>query len=158
MEKFGVSRLRGAWQNNIPKTADLIFLVPESTSLSDVPYAYVAVSSTKEQFHLITCAFTDNTSKVFVAKNVTSGIQTLKEEQLRYIVTGAVVKECAELAWVAPPAGYPNNGPPPPLSSALPSGSTFYPSASATSPSTSGGASPPAYTRNSKPRASVATR
>lgn len=102
MNKLGVSRIRGSSDDKIPKTADLVVLHPAQTGDTETPYVYAAADSQGNTFHLLTCTYKKGPSKLFLAKTVKTGIETLKEENLRYIVTGGVVEECVEYPWVVP--------------------------------------------------------
>ncbi|KAL9635551.1 MAG: hypothetical protein Q9204_002587 [Flavoplaca sp. TL-2023a] len=103
MTTYNVSRLRLSNEDQIPLTAQLIGLTPANYSQdgSD-PSIYLAADTNDGVFFPITCDIQGQDSKVFLATDITQGIATLKEEDLRYTVTGGVVKDCYFLAWVAP--------------------------------------------------------
>ena len=96
MNKLGVSRIRGTSDDKLPNTADLVVLHPAATGDAKTPYVYEASDSLGNVFHLLTCTYSKGPSKLFLAKDVTKGVQTLSEEKLRYIVTGGIVESCFE--------------------------------------------------------------
>ena len=103
MLAYNVSRLRAAWQDEIPKTADVVFLGSASTDDPGVPYVWAAVNSAAVPLTLVTCTYiNDGGSKVFLVDDVGVGIMNLKLEKLRYTVTSGVVDDCFEYPWEAP--------------------------------------------------------
>jgi hypothetical protein len=102
MTKLGVSRIRGSEYDKIPKTADLVVLHPAATGNQKVPYLYEAADSLGNVFQLVTCNYNKGPSKLFLAKDLDKGIETLKQVDLRYIVTGGIVEECIGYPWVVP--------------------------------------------------------
>ena len=106
MAQLGVSRIRGAWQADIPQSADVVFLGPAATDDPDTPFIYAAVDSQARPFGLVTCVYAEGPSKLFLVDDVEAGTAKLKEESLRYTVTGGVVEECVEYPWVVPASAY----------------------------------------------------
>lgn len=96
MAAYGVSRIRMSFEDEIPKTADVIALAPQG----DDPTTFVAVDSQGNGFSLVLCNFSNGAdSKIFIVADE-SGLDTLKTEKLRYTVTGAPVTDCEAVALV----------------------------------------------------------
>lgn len=104
MAVYNASRIRLSYEDQIPKTADVITLSPidyDSTSSSN-PSVYFAVDSKSNTYNLVLCDFSNGAdSKVFIV-NDESGIDALTGNvNMRYTVTGAPVTQCYGLAMVA---------------------------------------------------------
>ena len=103
MVTYGVSRLRLTDELHIPTTAAFVGLAPvnydQNNSTRDV---YLAADTVGNAYYPITCDFTDQPSKVFLATDVDGGIVSLSDPALRYTVTGGVVTRCYFLPWAAP--------------------------------------------------------
>ncbi|KAL9060466.1 MAG: hypothetical protein Q9162_000639 [Coniocarpon cinnabarinum] len=94
MAAYNVSRLRMSFEDEIPRTSDVIALSPQ-TSEDNV---LLAVDSLGNGYGLVLCDFEGGAdSKVFLVSDE-SGLDTLKVEKLRYTVTGGVVTGCEGIA------------------------------------------------------------
>lgn len=97
MQKYGVSRLRMLDYHAIPKTSDMAVLIPVNDDQSEAsPGIYVARPTQGDDiFYTMMCNFADGrASKFFLAKDYKTAAATLKQEKLRYTVTGGVVTDC----------------------------------------------------------------
>lgn len=103
MAVYNASRIRLSYEDQIPKTADIITLSPIDYDSSDSsnPNIYFAVDSKSNVYDLVLCDFTNGAdSKVFIV-NDQSGIDALTTNvNTRYTVTGAPVSSCYSLALI----------------------------------------------------------
>ena len=103
MTTYNVSRLRLSNEAHIPITAEFVGLAPVNyDEQSSTPDVYVAMDTNDGVFFPVTCDIQDQESKAFVVTEIAQGIARLKEENLRYTVTGGVVQDCYFLPWAAP--------------------------------------------------------
>ena len=103
MAAYNVSRLRLSDQDEIPKTADFVALVPaDYNDNPSTPDIYAAFDTIGGFFFTISCDIEDQASKIFLAADPVEGAKTLMDPKLRYTVTGGVVTECYYLPWVRP--------------------------------------------------------
>lgn len=104
MAVYNASRIRLSYEDQTPKTADVITLsaIDYDSSDSSNPSVYFAVDSKSNVYSLVLCDFSNGAdSKVFVV-NGESGIESLtKNGNMRFTVTGAPVSACYGLALVA---------------------------------------------------------
>ena len=102
MAVYNVSRLRLSPQKAIPKTADLVALVSVDTDGSgETTSVYAALDTLGNVFVIIACDIEGQNSKLFLVRDMKQGVATLKEEKLRWTVTGGVVSDCYFLPWGA---------------------------------------------------------
>lgn len=102
MAAYNVSRLRLSDVTALPKNADIIALVPvDYDSSSTTPSIYAAIDTKARAFVTITCDIEGEDSKLFLANDPDEAVIKLKEEKLRYTVTGGVVTQCYYLPWAA---------------------------------------------------------
>jgi hypothetical protein len=116
--------------DHVPKTAQAITLTPisksspnaldikcgKSTGLTlpfsdydndnSTPGYYAALDTENNPFYLAVCSITDLESKIFLVKDIDSGIQTLTDPNLQSVVTGGVVTGCVPLALKSSGAGF----------------------------------------------------
>ncbi|KAJ5536218.1 hypothetical protein N7513_009404 [Penicillium frequentans] len=98
MSAVGASRLRlGAW-GEIPKTANLINLVPMSTGSEEI---LVAIDTLGNYYFPFVCGIQDQLNKVFLVADVDTGASVLESDNLLYTVVGGVSSNCTVLALVA---------------------------------------------------------
>ena len=100
MAKYGVSRFRLSNETTIPKDAEIISLAP--VDIRDDLDVYAAVSLRGDVFMTVSCNIQGQFTKVFLVQDLESGVEKLKEEKLRYTVTGGIVEDCFYLPFVAP--------------------------------------------------------
>lgn len=100
MTKFGVSRFRLSTQDAVPKTAEMVTLVPVDYSEGASPKVYMALDSMGNSFFPVVCDVQGGASKVFLVADSEAGLETLKGNGLRYIVTGGVVTDCYYLPFM----------------------------------------------------------
>ncbi|KAL8985282.1 MAG: hypothetical protein Q9205_000980 [Flavoplaca limonia] len=101
MATYNVSRLRLSEEACVPLSAEFVGLVPVIFD-PQLPAIYVPTDTNGGVFFPVTCDIQDQESKSFLVTDTAEGIEKLKEESLRYTVTGGVVDECYFLAWEAP--------------------------------------------------------
>ncbi|OJJ45109.1 hypothetical protein ASPZODRAFT_144413 [Penicilliopsis zonata CBS 506.65] len=95
MDAYGVSRLRIADLADTPLTAQLITLVPFSTSAGT---AYAALDTLGQVFVLSWCNAADWLgAKVFLTRDYSTTLETLASADVQWIVTGDEVTECYPL-------------------------------------------------------------
>lgn len=99
MSAVGVSRLRVEDETDIPSSGVVVAWAPYSDDGSDDywdDYLYLAVDPQDQIFYPVVCTYEDNSlgAKMFLAQDPEEGVEMLKSEDLRYTVTGGVVKEC----------------------------------------------------------------
>ena len=97
---YGVSRIRSTNEDTIPGEADIIGLAPVDLGDGTKP-VYSAASTTGTSALTVVCDIQDQDSKVFLVNDLDAGIEKLKEEKLRYTVTGGIVEDCYYAAFVA---------------------------------------------------------
>lgn len=111
MERYGVSRLRFADEDKIPKDANYVGLIAVSIDEKEEDKgarngtasqsAYTAFDSNGNIFLLATCNIQGQHSKMFLVKDAKHGAKMLKDEMLRWTVTGGIVEDCYYLLWDA---------------------------------------------------------
>jgi hypothetical protein len=105
MAAFNVSRFRMGSQYVIPKTSDVISLVPLDYE-DGTPPIYVAVDTKDNVFYTMVCSYADDTpAQIFLAADPEAGATKLADPGLMYILTGGVVSECSYFAFVATTSG-----------------------------------------------------
>ncbi|KAL8966586.1 MAG: hypothetical protein Q9183_003305, partial [Haloplaca sp. 2 TL-2023] len=103
MEAYNVSRLRLSEEEFIPITSDFIALAPVNyDDNSTSPDIYVAVDTIGGVFFPVTCDIRDQPSKAFIVADIETGVEKLRDPNLRYTVTGGIVERCYFLPWAAP--------------------------------------------------------
>ncbi|KAL8669726.1 MAG: hypothetical protein Q9168_005695 [Polycauliona sp. 1 TL-2023] len=103
MITYNVSRLRLSDEAHIPLTAEFVGLAPVNyDEQSSTPDVYVAMDTNNGVFFPVTCDIQGEESKAFLVTDIAQGVARLKEENLRYTVTGGVVLDCYFLPWAAP--------------------------------------------------------
>ena len=102
MAAFNVSRIRLSTQDQVPKTADIITLVPiDYDGSGSAAEVYMAVDTKGNYFYPVVCDIQDQPSKLFLVADAAAGLQELMAEELRYIVTGGIVQECCYMPFMA---------------------------------------------------------
>ena len=100
MAAYNVSRLRLSPETAIPKTADMVGLAPVDTDGSgETASVYTALDTSGNVFITVVCDIEGQDSKMFLVKDPEQGVAMLKEEKLRWTVTGGVVSDCYFLPW-----------------------------------------------------------
>lgn len=95
----GASRLRlGAW-GSIPKTAELVMLLPWVSASNQT--ILVAIDSSFNVFYPFVCGIEGQLNKLFLVSNATTGSDVLVDPDLTYTVVGGVAQQCLSLAMVA---------------------------------------------------------
>ncbi|KAK8847340.1 hypothetical protein IAR55_005197 [Kwoniella newhampshirensis] len=104
----GVSRLRTNDLSHIPKSANMISLLPFKYEDATTDGIYIAVDSLGQIFYLVECSLANELeSKIFLVNDVDRGLSTLSQkEELQYTITGGVVEQCDAVALKATIAGY----------------------------------------------------
>lgn len=103
MAAYNVSRIRFSSTDAIPKDADFVALAPvDYDDNAATPSVYAAIDTMGGIFFTLMCNFADQASKIFLAADPVEGVKMLKEEKLRWTVTGGVVEDCFYLPWAAP--------------------------------------------------------
>jgi hypothetical protein len=114
MSVVGVSRLRVASQDQLPKNSVPVALAP--VDLSADPNAacttcnstaepdntlYFAIDSFENIFFTAVCTYSDNSvPKLFVINDVDAGLAMLKSPDIEYSITGGKVDDCFVLPLV----------------------------------------------------------
>ncbi|KAF2436007.1 hypothetical protein EJ08DRAFT_691901 [Tothia fuscella] len=107
MDKYGVSRLRSADVNHLPWTSRLVFLVALDvpvTNGSSPNGLYLALDTQGNWFFPIVCQYTDGQgldSTVYIVKDIDQGKNMLESPEVRYTVTGGIVKQCTFVSWMS---------------------------------------------------------
>ena len=102
MAAYNVSRLRLSPETAIPKTADLVGLVPVDTDGSgSTASVYAALATLGNVSVTVVCDIEGQNSKLFLVRDAGQGVAMLKEEELRWNVTRGVVSNCYILPWGA---------------------------------------------------------
>lgn len=73
---------------------------------SSTPGLYAAVDTEDNAYYLAICDITDLDSKIFLVKDIDTGIQTLVDPNLQSVITGGVVTSCVPLALQSSDAGF----------------------------------------------------
>lgn len=103
MAAYNVSRIRLSSTNAIPKDADFVALAPvDYDDNAATPSVYAGIDTMGGIFFTLMCNFADQASKIFLAADPVEGVKMLKEEKLRWTVTGGVVQDCFYLPWAVP--------------------------------------------------------
>ena len=103
MNAYNVSRFRLSNEDQIPKDADFVALVPvDHDSDATTPDIYAAFDTMGGGYVTVSCDFETGPSKVFLAKDPVEGVKMLRDPKLRYTVTGGVVTSCYYLPWAVP--------------------------------------------------------
>ncbi|KAF2148003.1 hypothetical protein K461DRAFT_316433 [Myriangium duriaei CBS 260.36] len=95
MKTYGVSRIRVAAWGSIPKTANLISL--SQIAGTSGAALLLAIDTLGNYFYPVVCTYSDQSNKVFLAKDINQR-STLVQPSLRYIITGGNVTQCDPLA------------------------------------------------------------
>ncbi|KAL9036083.1 MAG: hypothetical protein Q9214_006293, partial [Letrouitia sp. 1 TL-2023] len=99
MTAYGVSRLRVATLDHMPNTARLLSLAPiDFDNDPGTPSMVVAVDTQGGSYYLVLCTFDGGADKMFVVRDVDQGVDVLQSEEVRYTITGGVVKSCGPVA------------------------------------------------------------
>lgn len=84
---------------HIPKTADLVTLIPlDADTSSDTPGIYVAADTKGNILYPVVCSISGLESKVFLVTDPDSGVKKLTQPELQYVITGGPVSSCSLLA------------------------------------------------------------
>ena len=103
MAKYNVSRIRLSSSDAIPKDADFVALAPvDYDDNPATPSIYAGLDTMGGIFFTLTCNIQDQASKIFLATDPVQGIEMLKDEKLRYTVTGGIVEDCWYMPWAVP--------------------------------------------------------
>ncbi|KAL8983046.1 MAG: hypothetical protein Q9205_002597 [Flavoplaca limonia] len=85
----------------------LVAAVPTDASgnpLHETKNVYAAVDTLANYYFLAICNIQGQASKIFLVANENEALETLRDEQLRYTVTGGVVDVCYFISWTQPPS------------------------------------------------------
>ncbi|KAL8833697.1 MAG: hypothetical protein Q9176_007853 [Flavoplaca citrina] len=105
MAKYGVSRIRLSNESGIPLTTNFISLTPVNyNDNNETKNVYAAVDTLANYYFLAICNIQGQASKIFLVANENEALETLRDEQLRYTVTGGVVDVCYFISWTQPPS------------------------------------------------------
>lgn len=97
MNTLGVSRLRSSPAYKIPNGAVATVLVPAPAA--DGSFFYMAADASQQIFYPIVCDFANNAvPRVFLAKDISAGIQVLEGGSAVRSITGAQVEKCFGLS------------------------------------------------------------
>lgn len=103
MSAYGVSRLRLSKILETPLTAQLITLVPVDTPSG---IAYLAADTARNNYYLTTCTAPNWIGeKVFLVKDLKSGLGKLLSGEVQWIVTGNNVTDCRPLVLTSQAGG-----------------------------------------------------
>lgn len=110
MAAFGVARFRYKPITDITRSSQFVTLNPISTSMSNaltadtntgVPGIYVAIDAKLNLFLPVVCSIGDET-KMFLVKDLDTGIATLQSGELQVVVTGGPATKCAVVSLFTP--------------------------------------------------------
>jgi hypothetical protein len=115
MDKYGVSRMRMAYDDGIPVAAELATLALFNTDAANAEtQVFVVVDFEGNYYYPVVATIDDGTgaggaySKVFLVKDIEGGCAVLAQEKLRWTVTGGEVVDCFYLPlMVQPDSGQP---------------------------------------------------
>lgn len=99
MAAVGVSRIRAVDIESIPsKSQEIVFVLGDTSSGSsvDVP-VYYPLSNTGETFYPVVCKYAPSSgiyNKLFLVKDPVQGLQTLKQQNIKYSITGGDIESC----------------------------------------------------------------
>lgn len=100
MAAYNLSHIHLSSPDAISKDADLVALAPvDYDDNPATPSVYAGLDTMGEIFFTLMCNFVDQASKIFLAADPVDGVKRLKEENLRWTVTGGVVEDCFNLPW-----------------------------------------------------------
>jgi hypothetical protein len=106
IDAFGVSRFRISGNDSIPKSTDLVTLVPINyDDSSATPNVYLAADSEGNLYYTVICDFIDAPSKLFLAVDPDAGPTKLADPGLIYILTGGAVTSCQVIFFATTSAG-----------------------------------------------------
>ena len=77
--------------------SELSALTVDWDEKADTPGVYLAFDTSDNVYYPAMCSLADKSSKIFLIKDPVQGLQTLKQQELQYVVTGGVVQDCALL-------------------------------------------------------------
>lgn len=107
MAKYGVSRFRISDINDVPKTSDLVGLVPFNYDNNDnTPGVLMALDTNGTYFYPVACNLEGESAKLFLVNDPVAGAQKLEDPALRFTVTGGVTSDCAFLPLLGPFSGF----------------------------------------------------
>ncbi|KAL8993315.1 MAG: hypothetical protein Q9169_006437 [Polycauliona sp. 2 TL-2023] len=105
MAKYGVSRIRLSNESEIPLTTNFISLTPVNyNDNNETKNVYAAVDTLANYYFLATCNIQGQASKVFLVADEDEALEKLRDEQLRFTVTGGVVDVCYFISFTQPPS------------------------------------------------------
>ncbi|KAJ6779292.1 hypothetical protein PWT90_07907 [Aphanocladium album] len=97
MNAVGVSRLRSSPAYKIPNNAVVTVLVPAPAA--DGSFFYMAADASQQVFYPIVCDFANGAvPRVFLAKDMSAGVQMLEGGSVAKSITGAKVEKCFGLS------------------------------------------------------------
>lgn len=96
---YGVSRLRVATFDYMPVSSRLVSLVPiDYDNNPETPSVYVAVDTLGGHYFLVLCNFEGEADKMFVVQDPQKGVNVLESKEVRFTITGEIVKRCGPVA------------------------------------------------------------
>jgi hypothetical protein len=105
MKVYSASRLRLSDENSIPKTADFITLSLQQLDDSSDQEVYFAADTYGNLYNVVMCNFANSAvSKLFVVDGQEGLDALVKNDNVKYTVTGAPVQECYPLALINAPS------------------------------------------------------
>lgn len=97
MSAVGVSRLRSSPAHKMPKDAVVTVLVPAPAA--DGSFFYMAADASRQVFYPVVCDFVGGAvPRVFLAKDLSRGIQLLEGGSVAQSIIGAKVEKCFGLS------------------------------------------------------------
>ncbi|KAF4547783.1 Hypothetical protein D9617_36g063210 [Elsinoe fawcettii] len=96
MNDCGLSRIRAVATNQVPKSANLLFVMP--LNMPDGSTTLVAVDSAGRTSFFAGCSYAgSDITKLYLYKNVTVGAAALEKKALQTVLTGGVAERCLPL-------------------------------------------------------------
>ena len=103
MQNYNASRLRLVDDPYIPIGSRLVTLTPLQIGSQAI---YVAVDSLGNMFQMAYCMMESGAPKIFIVDDPDSGTANLMSEEIRWSVTGGVMRNCSTLALTGDLAGF----------------------------------------------------
>lgn len=100
---YGISRLRVAAFDHMPVSSQLVNLVPiDYDNNASTPSIYVVVDTLGGHYFLVLCNFEGQEDKMFAVRDPQKGVSVLESPDVRFTITGGVVKSCGLVALGGP--------------------------------------------------------
>ncbi len=82
-------------------------MVPINTDSSDLtPSILIPIDTSENPYYMVVCNIDDQASKIFLVNDYDSGINTLLQENMQYVITGGTVSACAPFSFASTFSGY----------------------------------------------------